>query len=148
MPHAAVVLVLAALVATCAEAKEESATRPKTTQSATRTLTATQRTLMLQLLRAAPKRGKVWFAVPSGDANAASVQQMLQSVFEEAGWTSRTRTVEKKVLNPGVTILVADVWNPPYVDAAVGAIAASGLPVKAAKGYREYVEKQKGENPT
>ncbi len=90
----------------------------------------------------------VWFSVAPNDAAAAEFQKTLQGVFEDAGWiVKETKTVGFS-MKPGIYLFAAEEDAPDYVDAVASAFEKAGIALASnGRGYREYYEGRKAENP-
>jgi hypothetical protein len=112
---------------------------------APRVLTEGQKKSMLESLRA--ETGKVWFTTTPNDAEATAYQNALQSVFQEAGWAVQSDSSATFGLRPGIYFLMADETPPSYVLTALGAFNTAEINVSAGRGYRQFNEDKKKENP-
>ena len=112
---------------------------------APRVLTEGQKKSMLESLRA--ETGKVWFTTTPNDAEATAYQNALQGVFQEAGWEVQSDTSATFGLRPGIYFLMADETPPSYVLTALGAFNTAEINVSAGRGYRQFNEDKKKENP-
>jgi hypothetical protein len=110
-----------------------------------RVLTDGQKKSMLESLRA--ETGKVWFTTTPNDPEANTYQNALQSVFQEAGWEVQSDASATFGLRPGIYFLMADETPPSYVLTALGAFNTAEITVSAGRGYRQFNEEKKKENP-
>ena len=125
-----------------------AAARSDAAATAGRTLTAEQRKAMLDKL---DSRGgtahMVWFASVPGNPEAAAFQKQIQSVFEEAGWKVSGNDPVSFSLKAGIFFFMADEEPPPYVQGVADAFDAAGIQITAGRGYRQFYEDKKKENP-
>jgi hypothetical protein len=112
---------------------------------AARTITAEQKSAMIEKLQATPG-APVWFAVVPNNPEAANYQKQLQNVFEEAGWQVKGNTVVRFPMKPGVFVFAADEEPPDYVSSVNDALIASGVTPTTGRGYRDFVKEKKQEN--
>jgi hypothetical protein len=114
-----------------------------------RVLTAEQRRAMIEKV---DSRGgtthTVWFATVPNNPEVANFQKQLQGVFEEAGWKVGGNTPVTFSLKPGVFFFMAEEDPPDYVQSIAGAFEAAGLQVTAGRGYRQFYQDKKKENPS
>jgi hypothetical protein len=121
---------------------------PSPTSAVQRTITAEQRTAMVDVLRSDTGAvHKVWFQVEQNRPEPATFQKALADVFREAGWEVDTAGSGGMTFKPGVSVLVADDEWPSYASTAYDALQKAGIDVKAARGYRAYYEEQKRDKP-
>jgi hypothetical protein len=121
---------------------------PAAAEPAGRQLTDTERAAMLQALAA--EQGsvrKVWFAVPAGDAEAATLADAFAGVFRQAGWEPVTQRMTGIMLKPGLSILMAEEQPPSYATVAQQALEATGFQFKSGTGYRQYSEERRRADP-
>jgi hypothetical protein len=116
--------------------------------TAGRTLTAEQRKAMLEKL---DSRGgathTVWFATTPNNPEAAAFQKQIQSVFEEAGWKVGGNAPVPFSLKAGVFFFMAEEEPPEYVQGIAEALEAAGIQSTAGRGYRQFYQDKKKENP-
>jgi hypothetical protein len=112
---------------------------------AARAVSEVERGAMLDALRA--EAGSVWFVSNPGDAEAQTYQRAIQDIFEQAGWQVRSSAPATFGLRPGIFFLMADDDPPSYVLTALGAFEAADIEVSAGRGYRQFNEDKKKENP-
>src|SRR5207244_1210507 len=75
-------------------------------------------------------------------------QKQIQSVFEEAGWQTKSNVPVTFQLKPGVFFFMADENPPDYVNSIADAFEAAGIQVTTGRGYRQFYEDKKKENPS
>jgi hypothetical protein len=123
------------------------AAAPDEPSTAGRVLTAEQRKAMIEKLDI---RGgtthSVWFAVVP-NSEALNFQKQIQSVFEEAGWKVGERERVSFSLKPGLFFFIADEDPPDYVQSIADAFEAAGIEITTGRGYREFYEEKKKDNP-
>ena len=113
-----------------------------------RTLTAEQRDQMLQTLRAElGEERNVWFSTVPNDPEATSFRMTLQTVFEEAGWQVRGNSTVGFAMKPGLYFFAAEEEPVAYVAGAAKALENANLAVTIGRGYREFYNEKKKENP-
>jgi hypothetical protein len=117
--------------------------------SAPRVLTPEQHKAMLEKL---DSRGgtahTVWFATVPNNPEAGNFLKQLQSVFEEAGWKVAPTTAVTFSLKPGVFFFMADEEPAEYVQTVAEALKAAGIEPTSGRGYRQFYEDKKKENPS
>ncbi len=90
----------------------------------------------------------VWFQTVPDNAEAASFQKELQSVFEDAEWKVQDNSPVSFAMKPGLYVFAADDEPPLYVGAVSAALEAASLPLASVgRGYRAYYEERKAANP-
>ena len=89
----------------------------------------------------------VWFATVPGNPEAANLQKQIQSVFEEAGWKVSGNEPVSFSLKAGIFFFMADEEPPQYVQSIADAFEAAGIQLTAGRGYRQFYEDKKKENP-
>jgi hypothetical protein len=117
-----------------------------------RSITADQKAAMLSALGGASETSSgearpVWFATVPNNPEATAYQKELQAVFEEAGWQVRGTSTVRFPMKPGIYIFAADEEPPDYLGQVNQAFEAAGIPVTSGRGYREYVQQKKQEDP-
>jgi hypothetical protein len=90
---------------------------------------------------------EVWFTVTPNNSEATAYKEQLASAFKEAGWDVRGDSTNPFSLRPGIYFLMADENPPDYVHTALDAFDDAGIEVKAGRGYREFNESKKKEDP-
>jgi hypothetical protein len=125
------------------------AVAPAQLPASARTFTPEQRSAMLARLGGSgvTTTNPVWFATMPNNPEAAAFQHTLQSVFEEAGWQVRGNVPVGFALKPGVFVFSADEEPPDYIGDAIEAIQAAGITVTSGRGYRQFYQDKKKENP-
>ena len=122
--------------------------RSESAVTAGRVLSAEQRKAMLEKL---DSRGgathTVWFATVLNNPEAVNFQKQIQSVFEEAGWKVGGNVGVTFSLKQGVFFFMADEEPPEYVQSVAAALEAAGIPNTAGRGYRQFYEDKRKENP-
>jgi hypothetical protein len=119
---------------------------------APRSLTADQKAAMVSALGGSTDSSSgevrpVWFAIVPNNPEAAAFQKTLQGVFEEAGWQVKGTSTVRFPMKPGIYIFAADEEPPEYLAMVNQAFEAAGITVTSGRGYREYVQQKKEENP-
>jgi hypothetical protein len=124
------------------------AAKPKMDAGPDRTLSDTQREAMLTKLRETTSSERpVWFATWADNPESASFRMALQAVFEEAGWEVKGNEQVKFQLKPGLYMMAADEEPPQYILDVGDALEAAGITATIGRGYREFYEEKKKENP-
>jgi hypothetical protein len=126
-------------------ASAAAAAKPSATGS--RTISDSQRASMKAILAGEMTGKKAWILSQPGNEEVTGLVSNLTGIFKDAGWEVSTETASGISLKPGVMTLIAEEQYPPYVDAVVKALDASGLDAKSASGYRGYYEAKKKETP-
>lgn len=125
------------------------AARSDPNTGAARVLTADQRKSMLEKL---DSRGgtahSVWFATVPNNSEASNFQKQIQQVFEEAGWKVQGNRGVTFALKPGLFFFMADEDPPEYVKTIADALDAAGIQATSGRGYRQFYEDKKKENPS
>jgi hypothetical protein len=131
-------------------AAQPNAARAPGAMAAARTITAEQREAMIERLggRGTTQAHPVWFATVPNNPEAAALQRTLQGIFEEAGWQVRGNAPVRFQMKPGIYVFAADEEPPEYVAQAHEALEAGGITVNAGRGYRDFYNQKKEENPT
>jgi len=113
-----------------------------------RVLTEEQHHAMLEKL---DSRGgathSVWFATVPNNTEASNFQKQIQSIFEEAGWKVHSNRPVTFSLKPGIFFFMAEEDPPEYVQSIANALEAAGLQATSGRGYRQFYEEKKKENP-
>jgi hypothetical protein len=131
-----------------APAAPAAAPAAKAAPAGNRVISDSSKASMKTILAAEGPGKKAWIlSQPSNDEVAALVSS-LTGVFKDAGWEVSTDTASGISLKAGVMTLIGEEQYPPYIDAAVKALDASGLDAKSASGYRGYYEQKKKETPS
>ena len=115
-----------------------------------RTITDDQRATIVGLLSSGGWNAgsPVWFSTTPNNAEATAFQQMLQSVFEEAGWVVKGSTTTAFPVKGGVFVFAADANPPQYVNAITEALEAGGVTITSTGiGYRDYYNERKAADP-
>jgi hypothetical protein len=113
-----------------------------------RSLTPEQREAMLGKLRATfGSERPVWFATIAGNAEAAAFRLTLQTIFEEAGWEVRGNEQVNFQVKPGIFLMAGDEEPPDYIGDVGEAFEAAGVKITIGRGYRQFYEDKKRENP-
>jgi hypothetical protein len=112
-------------------------------------ITPDQRAAMIERLGGSgvSQSHPVWFATMPNDPEAATYQRALQKVFEEAGWQVKGNKPLRFTIKPGIYVMAADEEEPEYVTMVQEAFDAAGIQVSSFRGYREFYDEKKKENP-
>jgi len=125
-----------------------AAARSEPNAVAARVLSPEQRKAMLEKL---DSRGgaahSVWFATVPNNPEAGNFQKQIQQVFEEAGWKVQGNRGVTFSLKPGIFFFMADEDPPEYVQSIADAFEAAGIQATSGRGYRQFYEDKKKENP-
>jgi hypothetical protein len=141
------------LVAGCGGGAGDDAGKPAPQAAAPTTVPAPGRTIgegarvAMKTALAGETGRTVWIYSQPGNAEVAALVESLSAVFRDAGWQVSAEKASGISLKPGIMSLVAEEQYPPYVDAVLKALDASGLGARSASGYRAYYQDKKKENP-
>ncbi len=115
---------------------------------APREISAEGRQRMLDLLAGQVGDGRrVWIATTLGFEEPAALRDQFRAILEEAGIGVEVVELRQLRVKPGVRVLLASETPPDWAQTTIDALAASGLEVPAARGYRSYFEERKADNP-
>jgi hypothetical protein len=120
----------------------------KAAPAGNRVISDSSKASMKTILAAETTGKKAWILSQPGNDEVAGLVSSLTGVFKDAGWEVNAETATGISLKAGVMTLIGEEQYPPYVDAAVKALDASGLDAKSASGYRGYYEQKKKETPS
>ncbi len=113
-----------------------------------RSLTPAQRTALFDTLRGAPPGHAAWIAFDGRDDGARAFAGELAAAFAEAGWVVRANHEAPFALRPGVFVLAADEEPAPQVGIVTAALAAAGVRVSEASGYRAFAAERRAADPS
>ncbi len=112
-----------------------------------RTISDSAKAAMTEALGAEQTKKRAWFYSQPANPEVNALLTSIQGVFRDSGWEVTGETASGISLKPGVMTLIAEEQYPPYVEAVVKALEASGLDAKSASGYRAYYVEKRKENP-
>ena len=155
MPRHSLLLVAVVLAAACggseappAAPAKSAATSPTAAPVAGgRTISDSAKAAMKEALGVEQTKKRAWLYSQPGNPEVAALVTSIQDVFRDSGWEVTGETASGISLKPGVMTLIAEEQYPPYVEAVVKALEASGLDAKSASGYRAYYAEKRKENP-